>query len=51
MLGYKSASMTLDVYVDPFDSDLDRVSTAIDNAVEECRQNVGTAKAVGKKKG
>jgi hypothetical protein len=51
MLGHRSASMTLGVYADLFDSDLNHVSTAIDNAVEECRQNVGTAKAVGKKKG
>jgi hypothetical protein len=30
--------MTLGVYADLFDSDLDHVSTAIDNAVEECGQ-------------
>ena len=51
MLGHNSAWMTLDVYADLFDSDPDHVSAAIDSVVEECGQNVGTAKNVGKKKG
>ncbi|MCI1643307.1 MAG: site-specific integrase [Bifidobacterium crudilactis] len=51
MLGHKSASMTLDVYADLFDSDLDHVSAAIDSAVEKCGQNVGRTQVVGKKKG
>jgi hypothetical protein len=51
MLGHKSASMTLDVYADLFDSDLDHVSAAIDSAVEKCGQNVGKTQVVGKKKG
>lgn len=33
MLGHSSAAMTLDVYADPFDGDLDSVSDALDNAV------------------
>ena len=33
MLGHTSASMTLDVYADLFDTDLDHVSTALDAAV------------------
>lgn len=32
MLGHTSASMTLDVYADLFDTDLDHVSTALDAA-------------------
>lgn len=32
MLGHKSAAMTLDVYADLFDDDLDAVGTALDRA-------------------
>lgn len=41
MLGHASASMTLDVYADLFDSDLDDVAVRVDKAVEKCGQNVG----------
>lgn len=34
MLGHKSAVMTLDVYADLFDSDLDDVARVIDSAVQ-----------------
>lgn len=33
MLGHASAAMTLDVYADLFDGDLDSVSDALDNAI------------------
>ncbi len=33
MLGHKSAAMTLDVYADLFDTDLDSVATRLDQAV------------------
>jgi hypothetical protein len=33
MLGHASATVTLDVYSDLFDSDLDAVSTALDKAM------------------
>ena len=33
MLGHASAAMTLDVYADLFDGDLDSVSDALDHAV------------------
>lgn len=42
MLGHKSAAMTLDVYADLFDGDLDDVAERIDRACEECGQDVGT---------
>lgn len=32
MLGHASAAMTLDVYADLFDDDLDGVAAALDNA-------------------
>jgi hypothetical protein len=32
MLGHASAAMTLDVYADLFDDDLDAVATALDRA-------------------
>lgn len=32
MLGHASAAMTLDVYADLFDDDLEAVSTALDDA-------------------
>ena len=35
MLGHKSAAMTLDTYADLFDSDLDAVADAMDNAVSQ----------------
>lgn len=35
MLGHKSAAMTLDVYADLFDSDLDEVADAMDDAVSQ----------------
>ncbi|TFV85575.1 site-specific integrase [Microbacterium sp. dk485] len=35
MLGHTSAAMTLDVYSDLFDTDLDAVSAALDSAAEE----------------
>ncbi|MFC8039623.1 tyrosine-type recombinase/integrase [Paenarthrobacter sp. NPDC057355] len=35
MLGHSSAAMTLDVYADLFDGDLDVVSDALDNAVSQ----------------
>lgn len=35
MLGHKSAAMTLDVYADLFDSDLDAVADAMDKAVSQ----------------
>lgn len=35
MLGHSSAAMTLDVYADLFDGDLDSVSDALDNAVSQ----------------
>jgi integrase len=41
MLGHASAAMTLDVYADLFDSDLDAVASSIDKAVDECGQKVG----------
>lgn len=45
MLGYSSVAMTLDVYADLFDSDLDDICGRVDSAVErasgECGQNVG----------
>lgn len=39
MLGHSSAAMTLDVYADLFDGDLDAVSDALDHAVSQ--SNVG----------
>ena len=35
MLGHSSAAMTLDVYADLFDGDLDAVSDALENAVSQ----------------
>lgn len=37
MLGHKSAAMTLDVYADLFDSDLDRLADRLDAAAAEGR--------------
>ena len=47
MLGHKSAAMTLDVYADLFDSDLDDVARTIDAAVQVAGQNVGKMWAEG----
>lgn len=41
MLGHKSAAMTLDVYADLFDSDLDDVARTIDAAVQVASRDVG----------
>ncbi|WP_246528063.1 tyrosine-type recombinase/integrase [Pseudarthrobacter albicanus] len=35
MLGHSSAAMTLDIYADLFDDDLDRVADALDQAVSQ----------------
>jgi integrase len=44
MLGHASAAMTLDVYADLFDDDLDAVSAALDEAHRrDCCQSVATA--------
>jgi hypothetical protein len=44
MLGHASAAMTLDVYADLFNDDLDAVATALDQArSRDCGQNVATA--------
>ncbi|GAB3269533.1 hypothetical protein GCM10027449_03760 [Sinomonas notoginsengisoli] len=42
MLGHASAAMTLDVYADLFDDDLDRVATKLDAAAANRGQNVAT---------
>jgi hypothetical protein len=42
MLGHASAAMTLDVYSDLFDDDLDAVATALVVAREKSAQNVLT---------
>ncbi|PXW25241.1 UNVERIFIED_CONTAM: site-specific recombinase XerC [Williamsia faeni] len=39
MLGHAKASMTLDVYSDLFDSDLDAVAGALDVAIQRSREN------------
>ena len=43
MLGHASAAMTLDVYTDLFDDDLDAVAARLEQAVARCKcgQNVG----------
>lgn len=43
MLGHASAAMTLDVYADLFDDDLDAVAEALDAAVRRSVSSVGTA--------
>ena len=44
MLGHASAAMTLDIYADLFDDDLEAVATALDQArSRDCVQNVPTA--------
>lgn len=39
MLGHASAAMTLDIYADLFDDDLEAVATALDHA--RARESVG----------
>jgi integrase len=36
MLGHASAAMTLNVYADLFDSDLDRVAERLENVLKMC---------------
>ncbi|MBM4515235.1 tyrosine-type recombinase/integrase [Rhodococcus hoagii] len=38
MLGHASAAMTLDVYADLFDDDLDTVADRLDESVAKCGQ-------------
>jgi integrase len=38
MLGHASAAMTLDLYADLFDDDLEAVATALDKARTEAKQ-------------
>ena len=45
MLGHASAAMTLDIYADLFDDDLEAVAVALHDAREKCGQNVGTQRA------
>ena len=40
MLGHTSAAMTLDVYSDLFDQDLDSVSSALDEAARNAGANI-----------
>ena len=47
MLGHASAAMTLDIYADLFDDDLEAVATVLDQARG---QNVGTGWAGGGKR-
>jgi integrase len=46
MLGHQSAAMTLDVYADLFDSDLESVATRLDSAVSELRADSVRTEAV-----
>ena len=39
MLGHASAAVTLDVYSDPFESDLDSVSTALEQRIQLAKQH------------
>ena len=42
MLGHASAALTLDIYADLFDDDLEAVAVALDTArADKCGQNVG----------
>jgi integrase len=43
MLGHASAAMTLDIYADLFDDDLEAVATALDKA--RARESVGKMRA------
>jgi integrase len=47
MLGHASAAMTLDIYADLFDDDLEAVATALDQA--RARESVGKMWARGGK--
>jgi len=48
MLGHASAAMTLDIYADLFDDDLEAVATALDQArSRDCVQNVSTGRSHG----
>ena len=48
MLGHASAAMTLGVYADLFDDDLEAVATALDQArSRDCGQNVATGLSHG----
>lgn len=42
-LGHASAAMTLDVYADLFDDDLDDLRVRMDSVFEKCGQNVGNS--------
>ncbi len=39
MLGHASAAMTLDVYADLFESDLDSVADRLDNVLKMCSRD------------
>lgn len=45
MLGHKSAAMTLDVYADLFDDDLDAVAERLEQAASKLRPNAGSRTA------
>ena len=40
MLGHASAAMTLDVYADLFESDLDMVADRLENVLKMCSRDV-----------
>ena len=48
-LGHSSASMTLDVYADLFDDDLDDVEEVMDTMIASRGQKMGTAESGGHK--
>ena len=45
MLGHKSAAMTLDVYADLFDDDLDAVAERLEESASKVRPNASSPKA------
>jgi hypothetical protein len=45
MLGHAKASMTLDVYADLFDDDLDSVADSLDVAIELLQTRCGPSRA------
>ena len=45
MLGRASAAMTLDIYADLFDDDLEAVAVALGRGPRKCGQNVGTGRS------
>lgn len=49
MLGHASATMTLDVYADLFDDDLEAVATRLDEA--RSQQSVGVLWRMGEQQG